>query len=431
MKHLLLISYPFPPNSSAGAVRSRRFAQYLAEIGWKVSVVTIKPNQAHSADTEELNRLNDSVDINFTSTMDPWLSLREKAPKFILFRIVRSILMRVFSYPDHMLLWVPFAIREGLSINKKNPFSVIYTTSPPHSTHLAGLILKRLTGKPWIADFRDPWTLNAFHGKGRIDNALLKIEKLLEKRVLSNASCILANTTANRNNLLAAFPDLSQEKVVHIPNGWEEFTHGFGSSMSEHRTLTIVHAGIFYPLFKPYALLHALASWRKGNQPTGIPPLNSHSIRLTLLGAKENEANIVKDLGLEDIVQVKSWVPQSEAQRIMSQADMLWVTLGTGKESSTYVPSKIFEYIAARKPIIAFFPEGDAAEIIRKTNTGYVFTSDAPEPIISFLAGASNDFINFSSQFYQDEEILKNYHIRNSVSQLSSILENLDRQDDF
>lgn len=431
MTHLLLISYPFPPNSSAGAVRSRRFAQYLSELGWRVSVVTIKPNQANSADTEELDRLNDSVDVNFTSTMDPWLSLREKGPKFILFRIVRSILMRVFSYPDHMLLWVPFAVKKGLSVNKHNPFSVIYTTSPPHSTHLAGLILKWITGKPWIADFRDPWTLNAFHGKGRIDNALLKIEKLLEKSVLSNASCILANTTANRNNMLAAFPDLSPEKVVHIPNGWEEFIHKVDSSKHKDGTLNIVHAGIFYPLFKPYALLHALASWRNGNQPRGIPPLNGQSIRLTLLGAKENEANIVKDLSLEDIVQVKSWVPQSEAQKIMSQADMLWVTLGTGKESSTYVPSKIFEYIAARKPIIAFFPEGDASELIRITKTGIVFTNDDPEPIISFLAEASNDFENFSARFYQDEEILKKYHIRNSVSQLGSILENLDRPDDF
>jgi len=431
LKHLLIISYPFPPNSSAGAVRSRRFAQYLAELGWRVSVITIKPFQVNSIDTEELNRLSDSIDVHFTSTMDPWLYLRQKAPRFILSRIVRSLLMRIFSFPDHMLLWVPSAIREGLSLNKNNPVSAIYTTSPPHSTHLAGLILKRLTGKPWIADFRDPWTLNAFHRKGRIDNALLGIEKFLERKVLSNASSVLANTTANRDNLLATFPDLSPEKVIHIPNGWEEFAHKVDTSKRDNGTLNIVHAGIFYPLFKPYALLHALASWRNGNQPQGIPPLNGKSIHLILLGAKENEANIVKDLGLEDIVQVKSWVPQSEAQRIMSQADMLWATLGTGKESSTYVPSKIFEYIAARKPIIAFFPEGDAAEIIRKTNSGYVFTSDAPEPIISFLADASNDFINFSSQFYQDEEMLNKYHIRYSVSQLSSILENLDRQDDF
>ena len=425
MKHLFLISYPFPPNSSAGAVRSRRFAQYLAERDWRVSVVTIKPFQAHSTDTEELDRLNDSVDINFTSTLDPWLFLQKHVPKFILFRIVRSILMRVFSFPDHMLLWVPFAVREGLSINKKNPFSAIYTTSPPHSTHLAGLILKWLTGKPWIADFRDPWTLNAFHGKGRIDNALLRIEKILEKTVLSNASCILANTTANRNNLLAAFPDLSPEKVVHIPNGWEEFTRKVDTSKRDDGALNIVHAGIFYPLFKPYALLHALASWRSGNQPLGTPPLNGQSIRLTLLGAKENEANIVKDLGLEDIVQVKSWVPQTEAQRIMSQADMLWVSLGTGKESSTYVPSKIFEYIAARKPIIAFFPEGDAAEIIRKTNAGYVFTNDDPIPIVKFLNEARNDYDKFCSQFYNNEEILNAYHVRNGVSQLNNILEHL------
>jgi glycosyltransferase involved in cell wall biosynthesis len=426
LKHLLLISYPFPPNSSAGAVRSRRFARYLTELGWRVSVVTIKPNQTNSADTEELDRLNDSVDVNFTSTLDPWLHLRQKAPKLFLSKIVRSFLMRIFSFPDHMLLWVPFVITKGLSICKQRSVSAIYTTSPPHSTHLAGLILKWLTGKPWVADFRDPWTLNAFRGKGQIENTLLRIEKILEKIVLSNASCILANTTANRNNLLAAFPDLSPEKVFHIPNGWEEFTNGLTSTNREDKILTIVHAGIFYPLFKPYALLHALASWRNGNQPPGIPPLNGQSIRLTLLGAKENEVNIVKDLGLEDIVQIKPWVPQSEAQRIMSQTDMLWVTLGTGKESSNYVPSKIFEYIAARKPIMAFFPDGDAAEIIRKTNSGFVFTSDDPAPIIKFLNEARNDYHKFYGLFYQNQEILNTYHVRNGVSRLRDILDNLE-----
>jgi len=424
MKHLLLISYPFPPNSSAGAVRSRRFAQYLIDFGWRISVVTIKPRQDNSPDSEQLDHLNDLVEIHRTSTIDPWLQLIKKTPRFLLLRIVRSILMRIFSFPDHMLLWVPFAAQEGLSIGRRTEISVIYTTSPPHSTHLAGLILKFFSGKPWIADFRDPWTLNAFKSEAWIDRILLKIEKHLEKKVMKHTSCILVNTVANRNNLLAAFPEISPDKVVHLPNGWEEFIHIPDTETRDDNTLTIVHAGIFYPVFKPYALLHALASWRNGDQPAGIPPLNGQSIRLTLLGAKENEVNIVKDLGLEDIVQLKPWVPQSEAQKIMSQADMLWVSLGTGKESSTYVPSKIFEYIAARKPIIAFFPEGDSADIIRKTNCGIVFTGDEPQPIISYL----DKMIKMKQdgmplEYKPNESELNSYKISCIVQRLSGIMD--------
>jgi len=426
MKHLLLISYPFPPVSSAGAVRSRRFAQYLPEFGWRVSVVTIEPYQGRAIDNKELNRLKDIVDVHFTSTIDPWLSLREKNPSFFLSRIVRSVLMKIFSFPDHMLLWVPFAVAKGLSICRQNSISTIYTTSPPHSTHLAGLILKWLTKKPWIADFRDPWTLNAFHKHGYLDNILIRIEKYLEKRVLKNASCLLANTAANRNNLLAAFPEIPPDKVVHLPNGWEEFINAPDSKKKEDGVLTIVHAGIFYPLFKPYALLYALKSWRDGHQPPGIPPLDNKCIRIILLGAKENEMTIVKELGLEDIVEVRSWVPQSEAQKIMLQANILWVSLGTGKESSTYVPSKIFEYIAARKPIMAFFPEGDAAELIRKTNCGIVFTSDEPQSIISYLdkkIKLKKDSI--ALEYKPNEAVLNSYKLSSIAQRLSEILDRL------
>jgi glycosyltransferase involved in cell wall biosynthesis len=426
MKHLLLISYPFPPTSSAGAVRSRRFAQYLPQFGWRVSVVTIKPHQGRSVDNKELDRLKDIVDVHFTSTIDPWLSLRKKNPRFFLSRIVRSVLMKVFSFPDHMLLWVPFAVKRGLSICRKESISAIYTTSPPHSTHLAGLILKWLTGKPWIADFRDPWALNAFHQRGWVDITLLGIEKYLERKVLKSASFILANTQANRNNLLAAFPDIPADKVVHLPNGWEEFIHlSKPINQKKDEILTIVHAGIFYPLFNPYGLLHALSFWRKGNPAQGISPLDSKSIRVILLGAKENEVQVVKDLGLEDIVQIKSWVPQSEAQEIMSEADILWVTLGTGKESSTYVPSKIFEYIAARKPILAFFPDGNAAELIRKTDSGVVFTSDDPVPVIKILNEARTNYPIFCENFYRDAQNLEKYHIRGIVSQLDVLLTSL------
>jgi len=57
----------------------------------------------------------------------------------------------------------------------------------------------------------------------------------------------------------------------------------------------------------------------------------------------------------------------------MCGADLLWASLGTGNESSTYIPSKLFEYIAAKRPIWGFFPEGEAAYLIRETNVGETF----------------------------------------------------------
>ena len=77
MKHLLMISYPFPPNSSAGAVRSERFARYLPEFGWKVDVVTIKPTRHLFKDRACLDTLGKNVEVHFTSTIDPWTRLKD------------------------------------------------------------------------------------------------------------------------------------------------------------------------------------------------------------------------------------------------------------------------------------------------------------------------------------------------------------------
>ena len=379
-----MISYPFPPNSTAGAVRSERFARYLPGYDWEVDVVTIKPREDLFKDSARLETLGEKVRINFTSTLDPWLWAREKSPGNLFLRAMRSLIMKIFSFPDHMLFWVPFAVRRGLEINRDRPFDAIYTTSPPHSTHMAGLFLSKILNKPWIADFRDPWTLNAYIQKGNIKNILLRIERFLEKRVYKNASIILANTNANRRNLIAAFPWINEDKVVYLPNGWEAFPREEYSS-PEREYLSIVHAGTFYPRFKPYALFYALAEWKKGRQPLNIPPPDK-KIMVIILGSKDEETRrIVNDLEIQDMVEFIPWVALEEARRIMCQADLLWATLGTGKESSTYVPSKLFEYIAAGKPILGFFPEGEAEGLIRETCAGHVFTADDPAPIIEFL----------------------------------------------
>jgi len=421
-----MISYPFPPNASAGAVRSERFARYLEELGWKVNVITIKPRS-------DLSGYNNSqyfvpnMNIHATSTLDPWLWLREKSAKKLILRGIRSVLMRLFSFPDHMLLWLPFALKRALSIYRKEKFNAIYTTSPPHSTHLIGLILSKLTGIPLLADFRDPWTLNAYRGNSGFDKLLMKIEKIMEKAVYVNSSVILANTKANRKNMLKTFSFIKKNKVVYLPNGWEEFTENNIYDDKKNKQLTIVHAGTFYPKFKPYALFYALSAWRKGEYSKTILPLNKGDIQIILLGAKdETTKKLIMELGLEEFVIIKPWVAQAEARKYMCQADLLLASLGTGKESSTYVPSKLFEYMAAKRPVIGFFYEGESASLINETGIGVVFTKDEPDAIIMYLHEMIKAKENGLPVPYRpDDDKIKKYHIRSIVLKLRDNLESI------
>jgi glycosyltransferase involved in cell wall biosynthesis len=422
-KHLLMISYPFPPISSAGAMRSERFARHLSESGWKISVVTIRTRTDLFHDTGRLELFNRNVQIHKTKTIDPWLWMKDRRPENIVLKAFRSLTMKLFSFPDHMALWVPFAVKEGLNIHKSDPVDAVYTTSPPHSTHLAGVLLAKKTGMPWVADFRDPWTLNAYREKGLSFMDIGRLECMMEKAVYKNASIILANTKSNRKNILNAFPSLRPDKVIYLPNGWEEFPD-HSCAPSNDGSLTIVHAGTFYPRFRPYALFYALSEWKKGRQPPEIHPLDK-KIRVIILGSKDEETRrIVTELGITELVEFIPWVALEDARKYMRGADLLWAALGTGKESSTYVPSKLFEYMSAKKPIIGFFPEGDAESLIRETGTGTVFTADDSGPVIRFLSSMISGKHD-KAPYGPNVDMVNSYSIKSLTSRLDDILKGI------
>jgi len=420
-----MISYPFPPNSSAGATRSERFARYLTEFGWQVEVVTIRPRRDLFEDTARVDQFGSDVRMHFTRTVDPWLWLNYRNTNHPLLRIARSAAMRVFSFPDHMLLWTPFAVSEARRICRSNRIDAVYTTSPPHSTHLAGMILSSRTGIPWVADFRDPWTLNAYRKNGSLKTIGFRTERWLETCVLKNARAVLANTEANKHNLEKEFAFIGGKKLIHLPNGWEDFSlNVVYPKTPDNGTFRIVHAGTFYPRFKPYGLLHALADWKYGNKPAEIFSLEKNQLRVVLIGSRDPETRrVIERLDLEDYVTITPWIAQEEARAEMSRADMLWATLGTSKESATYVPSKLLEYISAKRPIIGFFPEGEAKRLIDRSSTGRVFTSDDPEPVIRFLDNAIRRKLQGTLQDYApNHEFLESIRVRNVVERFAAIL---------
>jgi glycosyltransferase involved in cell wall biosynthesis len=277
-----------------------------------------------------------------------------------------------------------------------------------------------------VADFRDPWTQNRYRelylSSTWPARTLLAVEAAMERLVLRQASAILANTPSNRRNLLARYPWLPPDKVVYLANGWEPFPQDPVPSPADH-PLTIVHAGTFYPGFKPYGLLHALAKWRNGG-PSAHGDFPAQRLKVLLLGASDAATRqVIADLGLEDIVALRPWVGVAEARRIMRSADILWATLGTGPASRTFVPSKLFDYIAAGRPIMGFFPEGDAADLIRATGTGIVFTNDLPDPVIQVLAQALDSHPRAIDWHRPRPDVIDRYHIDALAGRLAALLQ--------
>jgi glycosyltransferase involved in cell wall biosynthesis len=419
-KNLLMISYPFPPNASAGAVRSERFARYLPKFGWSVDVVTIEAREDMYLDKGRIENLGEHVKLHPTRTIDPWLRLQKKVPRNRFLKVVRNILLRLFSFPDHMVFWVPFALIEGIKISRSQRIDAVYTTSPPHSTHIGGMLLSLLLRIPWIADYRDPWSFKP--DIYRVKSKVLKwIERAIDKRIVCTADLVITNTERARQRLLQTFPEIIQEKVVCITNGWEPL-FDFEDYDFSGRQFVIMHAGTFYPKFNPYELFYALARWRVGRQPDGVSPFED--VLVVLLGSGDAKTKkVVKDLKLDDIVEFRSYMSLHDAHKAMRKAHMLWTSLGVHKDGEMSLPSKIFEYIGVRRPIIGFFPDGDAAALIRSSGTGIVFESDDLDKIIEAIYNAIVSRRDGRMPFYEpDWNFLNMFRIDNIVKQIEDHL---------
>ena len=155
-KKVLVIAYVFPPIAYAGTHRTLRLCKYLSRLGYELHVLTIKVQKDLHNDFDLYDKIKNDVTIHRTETVDIWRIYKKYKDRFLktktgkLINRILSFLIEVLSQPDHMNLWVPFAVQIGRKIIKKHHIDVIYTTSPPHSQLMTGALLKKMTNLPWV-----------------------------------------------------------------------------------------------------------------------------------------------------------------------------------------------------------------------------------------------------------------------------------------
>jgi len=289
MKRVLMITYAFPPMPYAGVYRTLRFCKYLPKFNWQPIILTINDYPYHKKEYTLMPQILD-VKIYRTSTIDPvkWhiyrssrykaensnlkngsekynVEDRKKMPQrqHNLIKKIKGLLFSLASFPDHAIFWIPFATIWGLKIIIKEKPNVVYTSSPPHSSQLIGLILKKLSNKNWIADFRDPWVDNVYFEQRPKFNTYIKIISLLEKLVMKNATCVLLNTDFNRNKVTKRYPYLNQRKFETLTNGFD-CDDIRGTVVKDLNKFTITFIGTFYSYFKTDLFLEGVKLWVEG-----------------------------------------------------------------------------------------------------------------------------------------------------------------------
>ncbi|MFZ6748706.1 polysaccharide deacetylase family protein [Undibacterium sp. Ren11W] len=338
LKQTLLIAYHFPPQAgSSGIQRTLSFSKNLREQNWQATVLTVNPIAYESKNISQLSQLPENLKVRRAWALDV-------KRHFGIFGRYPELL----ALPDRWSSWWVCAIPLGLWIIYKNQVRVIWTTYPIATAHLIGLTLKFLTGKAWVADFRDPMTQDNYpQGKWQ-----RKAFLWIERRTIERCDIAVFTTQSAREIYRQRFPQVSQKKFEVIENGYDE--DGFdplqfknASLLDEEKSkISLLHSGELYSEGRdPTAFFKAIATLKLSGH------LSADTLRIVLRapGDEQYFIALVLQYGVDDMVFIEPHIAYQDALREMLSVDGLLVFQGT--PFNTQIPAKIYEYFRARKPI--------------------------------------------------------------------------------
>ena len=376
MKKVLIITYYWPPAGGPGVQRWLKFVKYLPDFGI-TPVLYIPKNPNYPILDESLVDEVPKDTILYKHPIKEPYRLAEVFSKKDTKRISSGIITTIdqsflekamlwvrgnFFIPDARKNWVKPSVKFlGPIIDKEN-FDTIITTGPPHSVHLIGNQLKQSKGVKWLADFRDPWTSIGYHKKLKLTRKSQQRHKQLERLVLNNADSIVVTSRTTKEE----FVTITNKPVSVITNGYDfdDISH-----RPLTRDFTISHIGSLLSGRNPKVLWQVLEELIQENR------VFKEHFKLRLAGVvSEDVLQSIYDSGLREFTELIGYVSHEKAIKLQQESQVLLLVEIDSHETKGILPGKLYEYMVARRPIIAIGPpHWDAAEIIEDTHSGASF----------------------------------------------------------
>ncbi len=405
MKKILIVAYYFPPIAASGSMRPLGFCRYLKDYGWLPRILCTDPGSAvppQAVDEGLCAAIPDHVHIDRVPHPNPLrnlLSIREKARQWLRSTpwaqressaspnsiqsgpdglpappatIKDLILDWAFSFPDIQCYWRRPAIRRLWNLPLAERPDLVYATGNPWTSFLVGKALARRFGVPFIADFRDPWTLSPQYG---LFNSpfLSRKAKRLERSVCSAGARIVLNTEELREQFCSDYPEFAR-KCVTITNGFDDNAllanqaadQGAGiPSQVDKSVLELCHFGAVYGDRSPKPLLQAIRDLLNEKK------VRVESIRIRFVGVwdvKDRECEeLIQGLEKQGVVSREAPIPRTACLQQMAQSRILLV-LQAG--FPLQIPAKIYEYIASGRPLLVIGGNGATANLVARHQLG-------------------------------------------------------------
>jgi glycosyltransferase involved in cell wall biosynthesis len=380
MKSALILTYYWPPAGGPGVQRWLKFVKYMEENGWKAQILTVEDGTYSAVDEDLIKEVPQNITVYKTKSRDPFRfynMLKGKKDGSVSVALInidkkKSFVDRLAMYirsnffiPDARKGWVPYAYKKALEIIEKEQIDLIVTTGPPHSTHLAGLKIKKKTGIKWLADLRDPWTTVYYNDMLPRTNSTRKKDKKLEDAVLKHADAV----TVVSPGMKREFEDRNKNVKV-VMNGFDIADMSGGQeNESPDGKFRLTYTGNFKPN------QHIPHIW------DGIIELISEhknfakDFLLSFVGNVDASApEYFVSKGCGEQLELLSYMPHHEATMKMKQSSLLLFVVPQSKNNKLIITGKLFEYLASGTPILSVGPpQGDAAHIIKESGRELIF----------------------------------------------------------
>lgn len=414
MKNILMIAYHFPPvRVSSGIQRTLKFVTYLLAHGWMAQVLTVSPNAYEKTSDDQMHEVPAQVIVKRAFALDTSKHLSFKGRY-----------LGWMALPDRWVSWCFGGVFSGLSLIRQHKPRVIWSTYPIATAHLLGLLLHRISGIPWVADFRDSMTEEDYP----LNPAQRRVYLWIERQTVKYCSRAVFTTPGAIRMYAERYPEIPAERWALIANGYDEenFVSAENSTVyaqalaSKSKKIVLLHSGVLYPSERdPTQFFMALAELLQ----TNVIDADRFKVILRATGHDDLHRQAILKYGLAEIVFLEPSVGYETALAEMLSVDGLLVFQAAN--CNHQIPAKIYEYLRAKRPILAFTdPAGDTAGVLRDAGLSSIAPLDDQAAITKLLSDFVSN-LDKSTSNIASSEVIASHSRKARTSSLAKMLDDI------
>jgi glycosyltransferase involved in cell wall biosynthesis len=403
MFKVLVVAYYFPPMGLTGVQRTLKFVKYMEKYNWQPTVITAGEVDYYAYDTSLAEELK-NTGVRVVRTEQSRVSQKadvsgsKNLPREI-FRKVFKKLSQSFLIPDDKNSWAKKAFAKAEDLIKEENFDAVFVTGPPYSSFHIFAQLKKKYNIPLIIDYRDLWFDSYFAFYPTPFHR--SMHKKMEYDVLKAADRIIVSNRKIKEHILNQYQFLTFNDIVIITDGFDPEDFEKAKVVKKHNNrMILTYSGIFMVYNTPSYFLKAF------KKITVEHPEIAKNIELHFLGflRKENK-RLVKKLKIEEFVFDHGFVDHKDVVARLLSSDVLWMTVGKRKNIDAILPGKFYEYIGAKKPVIACVPDGAAKLVVQEYPASYITDPENIDEIKETILKVYNHYQTNSFVSIDDEQL--------------------------